>query len=179
MLKEICHKELARLVGTYRSSSLEQDALEILVNASVEPDQIDRRRFSENFFYGIKWLFNHTVRAKELAMKYLREAHDALARDNTTWARTLGFEFHFITDWGTPHHSPTSKSNTILELTQAGAQLGGTIGSISESGTGLLDELKGFGKGALIGGGISVGIGLISLYFSHKHFESRCDELWE
>lgn len=178
-MKEICHKGLARLVGTYGTFTVEPEVLESIVNASVEPDQIDRRRFSENLFYGIKWLSNHTIKAKNLAVKYLRKAYDARSRNNNSWSRDLGITFHFITDWGTPHHSPTSNSNLVLELTQAGAQLGGSIGVISESGTNFLDTLKGFVKGALLGGGISGGIGLIFLYFSHKYFESRCDERWE
>ena len=43
-MKEICHKELARLVGTHGSSPVEPEALEIMVNATVEPDQIDRKK---------------------------------------------------------------------------------------------------------------------------------------
>ncbi len=178
-MKEICHKGLARLVGTYGSSQIEPNALEIVINASVEPDQIDRKRFSENFFYGIKWLSNHTIRAKELAVKYLRKAYDARAMDNNSWLRVLGISFHFITDWGTPHHSPTSNSNPVLDLTKAGAQLGGNIGVMSKSGTSWKDELKGYVKGTLIGGGVFGVIGLIFLYFSHRNFESRCDELWK
>ncbi len=178
-MKEICHKELARLVGTHGSSPVEPEDLEIMVNATVEPDQIDRKRFSENFFYGIKWLFNHTIGAKKLAVNYIRKASEAHAWDNRSWSRCLGFAFHFIADWATPHHSPTSNSNPILDFTQAGVQLGGTIGGIYESGNSLEDELIGFLKGALIGGGIFGGIGTIFLYFSHRNFESRCDERWE
>lgn len=178
-MKEICHKGLARLVGTYGSSQIEPNALEIVINASVEPDQVDRKRFSENFFYGIKWLSNHTIGAKNLAVNYLRKACDAHAINNSSWLRDLGITFHFITDWGTPHHSSTSKSNPVLDLTQAGAQLGGIIGGISKSGASWKDELKGYVKGTLIGGGVFGVIGLIFLYFSHRNFESRCDELWE
>ena len=177
-MKEICHKGLAKLVGQYGSSLIDPNALEIVVNASVEPDKIDREKFSENFFFGIKWLFNHTIGAKELAVSYLRNACDAYAKKNNSWLKNLGFAFHFITDWGTPYHSPTSKSNPFLDITEVGAKLGGKIGIMSKSNKNWRDELREFVKGALIGGGIFGSIALILLYFSHNNFESRCDELW-
>jgi len=178
-LKEICHKGLARLVGEYGSSLIEPNALELVVNASVEPDNIDRERFSENFFYGIKYLFNHTIKAKKLSVNYIRKTRDAYAMNSSSWLKNLGIVFHFITDWGTPYHSPTSKSNPFLDITQAGVQLGGEVGIMSKSSSSWRDELWEFVKGALIGGGIFGAIGLILLYFSHNNFESRCDERWK
>ncbi|MHA1251245.1 MAG: hypothetical protein ACTSRP_14745 [Candidatus Helarchaeota archaeon] len=178
-MKEIVHKGLTRLVGTYGSSPIESNALEIIINASVEPDQVDRKKFSENLFYGINWLFNHTIGAKKLAIKNLINACNAYAINDISWLKSLGITFHFITDWGTPHHALNSKSNPFLDLTRTGAQLGGKISTISKSSTSWKDELKKYFQGALIGGGISGAIGLFVLYLSHSNFESRCDELWE
>ena len=178
-MKEICHKGLAKLVGNYGSSLIEPDALELIVIASVEPDKIDRERFSENFFYGIKWLSNHTIKARKLAVSYLRKACDDYGKNSKSWLKNLGFAFHFITDWGTPYHSPTSKSNPFLDITEAGAKLGGKIGMMSKPNKSWRDELREFVKGALIGGGIFGSIALLSLYFSHNNFESRCDERWK
>ena len=174
-MKEICHKGFARLVGTYGAMPMEPEALEIIINASVEPDQIDKEIFSKNVFYGAKWLYNHTIGAKELAVNYLRNAYDAHASDESSWIRELGFAFHFITDWATPHHSLKSNSNPLIGLTKTGAQLGGAIGGISEPDKDSSKELK----GSLIGGGILGLIGLIALPISHSRFESRCDKRWE
>ncbi len=178
-MKEISHKGLAQMVGTFKTSPIKLETLEIIVNAAVEPDRIDKIRFSEDFFYGIKWLYNHTIGAKDLATKFFNKSYDAYIRNNNSWSKELGLSFHFITDWGTPHHFLTSNSNPVLDLTKAGAKLGGTIGVISEPGTSNLDDLKGFIKGALIGGGVSSGIGLIFLHLAHRNFENRCDERWK
>lgn len=178
-MKEICHKGLARLVGKYGFSLIEPNALELVVNASVEPDIIDRERFSENFFYGIRWVFNHTIGAKKLAVKFIRKARDAYTMNSISWLKNLGIAFHFIIDWGTPYHSPTSKSNPFLDIAQAGAEFGGKIGIMSKSSNSWRDELREFVKGALIGGGIFGAFGLILLYFSHNNFETRCDERWK
>ena len=172
-MKEICHKGFARLVGTYGALPMEPEALEIIINASVEPDQIDKEIFSKNVFYGAKWLYNHTIGAKELAVNYIRNAYDAHASDESSWLRELGFAFHFITDWATPQHS--LNSNLLTGLTKTGAQLGGAIGGISEPDKDSSKELK----GSLIGGGILGLIGLIALPISHSRFESRCDKRWE
>ena len=178
-MKEICHKGLARLVGEYGSSRIVPNDLELVVKASVEPDNIDKERFSENFFYGIKYLFNHTIKAKKLSVNYIRKARDAYAMNNSSWLKKLGIAFHFITDWGTPHHSLTSKSNPFLDFTQAGAQLGGEVSIMSKSSRNWRDELWEFIKGASIGGGIFAAIALLLLYFSHNNFEYRCDESWK
>ena len=172
-MKEICHKGFARLVGTYGTMPMEPEALEIIINASVEPDQIDKEIFSKNVFYGAKWLYNHTIGAKELAVNYLRNAYDAHASDESSWIRELGFAFHFITDWATPQHS--LNSNLLTGLTKTGAQLGGAIGGISEPDKDSSKELK----GSLIGGGILGIVGLVALQISHSRFESRCDKRWE
>jgi hypothetical protein len=174
-LKEICHKGFARLVGTYGALPMEPEALEIIINASMEPDQIDKEIFSKNVFYGAKWLYNHTIGAKELAVNYLRNAYDAHASDESSWLRELGFVFHFITDWATPQHSLNSDSNLLTGLTKTGAQLGGAIGGISEPDKDSSKKLK----GSLIGGGILGLIGLVAQQISHSRFESRCDKRWE
>lgn len=166
------------MVGTFGTSPFKIKTLEIIVNAAVEPDRIDKIRFSKDFFYGIKWLYNHTIGAKDLATKYFKKSYNAFIRNDNSWAKKLGLAFHFITDWGTPHHSPISNSNPVLDLTKAGAKLGGTIGVMSESSTSTLD-VKSFIKGAIIGGGVSGGIGLIFLHLAHKNFENRCDERWK
>jgi len=178
-LKEISHKGLAELVGTFGSLQMKPIIINILISASVEPDQIDRKRFSENFSYGIIWLINHTIKAKDLAIKYLRKAHNAFMMNNESWIRYLGIAFHFIADWGTPHHSPTSVSNPVLKITKAGVKLGGIIGYRSGSSKKLFDKIKRILKGIIIVGGIAGGIGIIILYLSHKYFEIRCDERWE
>jgi len=193
-LKEISHKGLARLVGTYGTYPLEQEVLESIIKASVEPDLINRQRITENFINAltipIEWLLEHGIYAKDLAIYFINEAYEAKKNNDISWSKSLGWAFHFITDWGTPHHSPKSKSNPVIPSAKIGAKTGAFAGGIGGLIKGitkpnisfwevLLDVLKGVGTGAVIGAGVGAGAGVIELAFDHNNFEKRCDVLWE
>lgn len=181
-MKDFCHIELARLVGTYGAISMEQWALEMLVNSAVEPDQINKRKIMENITnvltVPIEWLFDHTIRAKDLAVQCLLKALKAHHEGNYYWPICLGWAFHFIADWGTPHHSPTSKSNPVLRLV-INAIIESIVSGISKSGKQSWDILKEMLKEALIRVGVSGLTGLITLAINHYVFEIYCDKRWK
>jgi len=193
-LKEISHKGLARVVGTYGTYPLEQEGLESIIKASVEPDLINRQRITENFINAltipIEWLIDHGIYAKDLAIHFINEACEAKKNNDRSWSRSLGWAFHFITDWGTPHHSLMSNSNPVIPSAKLGAKtgaisggIGGFIKGITKPNTSfwevVLDVLKGVGMGAVIGTGAGAGAGVIELAFDHNNFENHCDVLWE
>ncbi|MHA1490694.1 MAG: hypothetical protein ACTSRI_13680 [Promethearchaeota archaeon] len=182
------------MVGTYGSFPLETEVLESIINASVEPDLINRQRITEDFINAltipIEWLLDHGIYAKELAINFIYEACEAKKNDNRSWSRSLGWVFHYITDWGTPHHSPNSRSTPVITSTKIGVKtgaitggIGGFIKGITRPNTNfweiILDILTGGGIGAGIGAGTGAGVGVIGLAFGHNNFENRCDELWE
>lgn len=182
-MKKICHKGLAELVGKYGSIPMEVWALEVLIKASIEPDEINKQKIAEDIINSliipIEWLVNHTIKAKSIAIRCIWEAYNAKSRNDTSWLRYLGWATHFIADWGTPPHSPTSRSNPVPALVGAGAIIGGVIGGIEKSGSDLGEILIGIAKGALIGAGISGVAGLIGLAIEHSDFEIKCDKHWE
>jgi len=182
-MKEICHKGLAELVGKYGSIPMEAWALEVLIKASIEPDEINKQKIAEDIINSliipIEWLVNHTIKAKSIAIRCIREAYHARCKNDTSWLRYLGWATHFIADWGTPPHSPTSRSNPVPALAGAGAIIGGIIGGIVKSESDLGEVLIGIAKGALIGAGISGVAGLIGLVIEHSDFEIKCDKRWE
>ena len=182
-MKEICHKGLAELVGKYGTLPMENWALEEVIKASIEPDEINKQKIAEDIINSliipIEWLVNHTIKAKSIAIRCIREAYYAKSKNDTSWLRYLGWTTHFIADWGTPPHSPTSKSNLVPALAGVGAIIGGIIGGIDKSESDLGEVLIGIAKGALIGAGISGVVGLISLAIEHSDFEIKCDRHWE
>lgn len=182
-MKDICHKGLAKLIGRYGSNPLEPWVLEILIDSAVEPDETNKQMIAEEIIniltIPIEWLVDHTIKAKVLAIRCIWEAYNAKHNNNHSWPRYLGWAFHYIADWGTPHHSPVSRSNPIPAFAGAGAIIGGIIGGITESGGDLGEVLLGIAKGALVGAGISGVAGLICLAIEHNEFEIRCDERWE
>ncbi|MFX1276037.1 MAG: hypothetical protein ACFFBP_18135 [Promethearchaeota archaeon] len=193
-MKEICHKGLARLVGTLGSMPLEPEDLKNVIDGSIDPDNLNKQRMNENLIntltISFEWLLEHTIHAKELAIKSINEACEARKRNNGIWGRFLGWAFHFITDWGTPYHSFKSKSNPLPSSAKIGTGsgaiiggIGGLIKSLTKRDTDfreiISDGFKGAGIGAVVGTGIGVGIGGAALAISHGKFETRCDELWD
>ena len=164
-MKEITHKGLARLVGVYGSYPIDSNNLETLESSSVEPDRLNREEIGKGSFKAIttsiEWLVDHTVKAKELAIQYINEATSAYNSGDHSWSRWLGWCFHFITDWATPYHSLTSKSNSILNSTSD------TFKKASENDDGLLlTILKGVSN-------------LIKFKVDHDNFEDICEERWQ
>ena len=127
----------------------------------------------------VEWLVNHTVRAKELSIRCIWSAYESRRQNNPAWIKYLGWAFHYIADWGTPQHSPISKSNPVPAMTGLGAIIGGVIGGFSKAGEDLGEVLKGVAKGALIGAGISGVAGIVGLIIEHNEFEIQCDERWD
>ncbi len=151
-MKNICHKGLAELVGKYSSIPMEDWALEELIKASIEPDEINKQKIAEDIINSliipIEWLVNHTIKAKSIAIRCIMEAYHAKSRNDASWLRYLGWATHYIADWGTPPHSPTSRSNLVPALAGAGAIIGGIIGGIEKSGSDLGEVLIGIAQGA-------------------------------
>jgi hypothetical protein len=182
-MKEKVHTALAKLVGKYGSISMDPRNLEILINSALEPDQINKRLIAENILntltVPVEWLINHTIRAKELAIRCLYEAFENRYKGDDSHLKYLGWAFHFIADWGTPPHSPTAKSNPVPALIGIGALIGGILGGISASQNDLGEVLKGIAIGAVAGAGISAIPGLIGLAIIHNDFEILCERRWE
>ena len=164
-MKEITHKGLARLVGLYGSYPVDSNNLRILESSSVEPDRLNKEEIGKGPFKAIttsiEWLFDHTIRAKELSIQYINEATKAYNSGDHSWSRCLGWCFHFITDWAVPYHSPTSKSNPILNSTSD------IFKKASENEEGLLLPI------------LEVVFNLIKFKVDHDNFEDICEELWQ
>ena len=182
-MDELCHKELARIVVTENSYYLEQEQLVRVVDSAIEPDKINKNLIAENFMniltVPFEWLVDHSIRAKELAIDCIKNAIKARKEENASWLRLTGWAFHYIADWGTPHHSPTSKSNPVLKSAGIGAIIGGIVGAISKSGKDKDEIRKGVTQGALAGAGVGGGLGSINLAMKHSKFEALCDERWK
>ncbi len=181
-MDEICHKELARIVLIENSIPLVSEDLEKLVDSTIEPDNINKKLIAESLVnvltVPVEWLVDHTIRAKELANDCIKKANEAYKEKDPSWLRLTGWAFHYIADWGTPHHSPTSKSNPVITSAGIGAIIGGIVGAISKSGKGKGEIKKGITQGALAGAGVGGGIGTINLAIKHSKFEALCDERW-
>lgn len=166
-MKEITHKGLARLVGLYGSYPVASNNLQILESSSVEPDFLNREEISKGPFKfkaittSIKWLVDHTIRAKELSIQYIKEAIKAYNSGDHSWSRWLGWCFHFITDWAVPYHSATSKSNPILNSTSD------IFKKASENDEGLLLPI------------LEIVFNLIKFKVDHDKFEDKCEERWQ
>ncbi len=164
-MKEITHKGLARLVGLYGSYPIDSNNLKILEFSSVEPDRLNREEIGKSLFKAIKtsigWLVDHTVKAKELSIQYIDEATKAYNSGDQSWSRWLGWCFHFITDWATPYHSPTSKSNPILNSTSD------IFKKASENDDGLFSTT------------LNIVSNLIKFKVEHDNFEDICEKRWQ
>lgn len=181
-IKDITHTGLAKLVGTHGSNTLNRDELEVLIESALDPDKTNRRLITESIINAltvpIEWLVDHTIRAKALAIRCIWEAVNARLHGDPSWIRLLGWALHYIADWGTPQHSPISKSNPALPLIGFGTIIGGLYGGFSKKGAGLVEVLKGIAKGAFEWGLISSIPALASLAIVHSAFEERCNERW-
>lgn len=185
-LKEICHKGLAKLVGVCGSVHIDKKFISELLIASVKPD-LENRQIIENNLDDLpkiipilfKWLIEHTVGAKELAILNLRNCYEAHLRDDPSWISFLGIVFHYITDWGTPYHSPVSLANPVIRAIVIGGIGIGVLKIIINWISGSSELLNGVTKWGLSGAATSGGISLISLYLKHKNFEEQCDEFWD
>ena len=169
LLREICHRELACLVGRFGACPLDQDNLAILISSSVEPDQ-DK--------ISLKKLYDHTINARRLTLRNIKIAIVNRRECNPLWIKYLGWAFHFITDWGTPYHSPISISNPVIWKTL----LNTTIGIISEyvntMGNDRKKRILGIAKKALEIGLPTLGTELKNLIINHGEFEDFCDNQW-
>lgn len=169
LLREICHRELACLVGRYGACPLDQDNLDVLISSSVEPDQ-DK--------ISLKKLYDHTINARRLTLRNIKIAIVNRRECGPLWIKYLGWAFHFITDWGTPYHSPISISNPVIWKTL----LNTTIGIVSEYINTMENDRKkrilGIAKKALEIGLPTLGTELKNLIINHGEFEDFCDNQW-
>lgn len=181
-MKEIVHRGFGHLVGTYGSVKMNLSTADTLVKSSVEPDNLNKEKIYQDLLnlltIPMEWLINHTIRAKTLAIRCLWEAHQLYRSGDSDWVRILGWAYHYIADWATPHHSPTSDANPVPILLGLGSILGGFLGGIARSSGSLEDTLKGIAQGALVGTSILGGIGIIGLIIDHSEFEDICDIRW-
>lgn len=178
-----CHQELAKLVATSGLVKFNQDQISKLIQASIEPDETNKQRIMENIIDAltipVEWLVNHTIRAKDLAIRCIWSAYESRRENDPSWIHYLGWAFHYIADWGTQQHSPISKANPVPAMTGLGLIIGGIIGGLSKAGKGLGEVLEGVAKGLLVGGGISGVAGIIGLVIEHNEFEIQCDARWD
>jgi hypothetical protein len=182
-MKDICHKKLSKLVGEEGTVLINAEYLHDLIEYSIEPDQINKQQIAENLFKSLsvpfKWLIEHTVRAKEMAVRCVHNARQEKDAGKKTWIRQLGWAFHYIADWATPHHSPKSKSNPVPELAGLGALFGGILGGLSKASKKDKGEFfKGISRGSLIGAGVMGTAGAVGLAINHSKFEKECDQRW-
>ncbi len=185
-MRERCHKGLAELVGAYGSAHIHKKFLPELSIASVEPDLENRQNIENNLddlpkIIPIlsKWFIEHTIGAKELAILNLRNSYEARLKDDPSWINFLGLIFHYITDWGTPYHSPVSLANPVIPTTVIGGISIGILRIIINWVNGSSEILNGVTKWGLSGAAALGGISLISLYLEHKNFEEQCNEYWD
>jgi hypothetical protein len=164
-LREITHKGLARLVGLYGSYPIDSNNLQILEISSIEPDRLNREEIAKGPLKAIKttveWLVDHTLKAKELSIQYLNETNKAYKIGDPSWIRWLGWCFHFITDWATPYHSPSSKSNPIIQSTS------GRFKTAYENKEGLVAPI------------LDTVSTLIKSKVDHDNFEDICEKRWQ
>lgn len=185
ILREVCHKGLAKLVGAHGTVSMNNEDLSELVKASIEPD-VENRKNIEKKLQDIpkvvpilfEWLVEHTVGAKKNAILNLRKAKNTYIKNNSSWINFLGQTFHYITDWGTPYHSPLSVANPVIPNTIIGSLVMALLGIIVNHKKGSKKMLEIAIKWGLIGAGTSGGYSLIKLYLDHNIFEEQCDEYW-
>jgi hypothetical protein len=183
-MKEFCHKQLSRLVGKNGSIPIGSKYLHELIEFSIEPDQINKQEIAEHLLESLsvpfEWLIEHTIRAKKMAIQSIKRANKGKKEGKEGWLQHLGWAFHYIADWATPHHSPSSKSNQILPMAGLGALFGGILGGLSEASK--MDKekfFKGITKGSLFGAGVMGAAGAVDLVINHNRFESKCDKRWK
>jgi hypothetical protein len=183
-MKELCHKNLARLVGLNGTIQIPPKYQQEIEEFSIEPDELNRKEIAKSLIKNLSvpmtWLIDHTIRAKEMAIHSLQRAKKEKKDGSEDWVRYLGWAFHYITDWATPHHSPISKSNPVLVMSGLGALFGGILGGLSEARKKDKKEyIKGIAKGSLIGAGVMGAAGSIDLAINHNKFENECDRRWK
>ncbi len=184
-MREICHKGLAKLVGAYGSVPMNNEDLSELIKESIEPDQEKRKNIEKNLqnipkvvSILFEWLVEHTVGAKETAIINLRKAKNIHLKDDSSWISFSGQTFHYITDWGTPYHSPLSVANPVIPNTIVGTLIMTLLGAFVNRKEGSKKMLESAIKWGLIGAGTSSGSSLIKVYLDHNIFEEQCDEYW-
>lgn len=174
------------MVGAYGSVHIHKNFLPELLIASVEPDLENTQNIKNNLddlpkiiMILSKWSIEHTIGAKELAILNLRNSYEARLKDDPSWISFLGLVFHYITDWGTPYHSPVSMANPVIPAIVIGGISTGFLRLIINWISGSSEILNGVTKWGFSGAAASGGISLISLYLEHKKFEEQCDEYWD
>ena len=168
-MRETCHKELACLVGRFAASPLNPDNLAILISSSVEPDQVK---------ISFKKLCGHTINARRLTVRNLKIAIRNRHESNPSWIKYLGWAFHFITDWGTPYHSPISKSNPVIGKTLAKTAFSIISEYFNTNRKNRKKRAQGIVKRALETSLHTLGTELIDLIINHGEFESLCENQW-
>lgn len=179
---ENTHFSLTELVISLGFKNFNEDMIDQLLEATIEPDKINKELIAKDISnlltVPIKWLINHTVRSKYLALLCITKAVDSYQRGNMNYIRLLGWGLHYIVDRATPHHSVTSNVNNVPILTGLGIFLGGLYGGLKKSGQGTREVLKGIAKGAIGGGALGGSAAVVGLAIDHNAFEIYCDNQW-
>jgi hypothetical protein len=185
-MREKCHKGLTKLVFKKGRYHFPKNVLSLLLKASIEPDQEYRQTIERNLDDPLKvlpilskWLSEHTIGARKLALLNLKKAYYARLKGDPSWVYFLGLASHYIIDWGTPYHSPVTIAKKVIPLTI----LGGLGSAFLKYMINLMDEdmetQEGVSQWGLFGASAVSGFSLLNQYFKHNNFEKRCDELWE
>ena len=181
-MKKKSHQGLTALVARFGTIKINPRLTNELLEASIEPDEENKRMIFENLLENInvpfEWLLDHTVRAKELAIECIIGARNARLNGDPVWIKLMGWAYHYIADWGVPHHSPTSESNPVIDSIANLSKLGLQISEQLKGDAEPKEFLKALIKGALWGAAIGAAIGITKLAINHNDFEKECDKHW-
>lgn len=169
-MKEITHKQLTQLTIS-QTIPLTKEQLDMILYYSIEPDILNRERLEnkKGFAIPLSWFLEHTVRAKDLSIYFIKIAKEKY-KSNENWLQPLGWAYHFIVDWATPCHSLHSKLNSISSLTDVGKQIGEKSFKAKTFKERLSLTVLNVGVLGVMGVGIAKK--------RHDNFEKMCDYRW-
>jgi len=183
-MRENCHKGLAEMVFNNDLGYNTKDLIK-LINASIEPDLENRLFIEQNLDYPSKvlpilskWLSEHTTGARKLALENLEKAYYGRLRNDPSWSYFLGICFHYITDWGTPYHSPVSIAKKVIPYSILGGIGMGLLKTFVNWVSNNGEVQRGVLEWGLLGVGATCAATSIFQYIKHNNFEKRCDILW-
>ncbi len=185
-MRDNCHKALSQMVFEKEAGNDSRELLNKLLYSTVKPDRDIRLLIEQNLDNPSKilpilskWLSEHTIEARKLALENLEYAYLAKLRNDPIWVHYIGKCFHYITDWGTPYHSPVVIAKKVVPYSiLAGIGIGlfktllNCIDNKDNIQEGVLDW-------SLLGAGATGAASLTLQYIIHNKFEKKCDIFWD